>query len=243
MSRLLQMVRTDALLQLRNNLYALSVGVSVIIGAALAWLSPAEQVARTVPMALLFIVGGSTLLYVVGLIILERDDGTLAAVAVSPLRPSEYLASKVITLTGLATLEGTVVSLLGLAAIAWRAGVSVAWPSPLGLLGLAALGVMHVLIGVIVVARHDRFSEVLIPMSAIAVVLQLPAFYYVGALSTPLLLLIPSGAPTMLIRGAFVPLSAWEWAYGLGATAVLLAALSAWALRAFEQHLIEKVRG
>ena len=48
----------------------------------------------------------ATTVFLVGvLLLLERTEGTLDVVLVSPLRPGEYLASKLITLTGLALVE------------------------------------------------------------------------------------------------------------------------------------------
>ena len=235
--RLLAALRTDALMQARNQLYSISIGVSVIVGGALAWLSPRDGVAGTFPMALLMFVGGSTLLYVVAMIILEKDDGTLHALSVSPLRPWEYLSAKVVTLTGIATLEGVLIS--G-GALLWlsRSG-PVVWPSAVLLFGLVALSVMHVLVGVVLVVRYDRIMEALIPMSAIATAMQIPALYFVGALNSAAILAIPTAAPTMLIRGAFVALEPWEWAYAAIVTTVTLAALGFWALRAFHAHVIE----
>ena len=236
--RLLAAIRTDVLLQARNQLYAISVGTAVVVGGALAWLSPIERLSGTVPMALLAFVGGSTLLYVVAMIILEKDDGTLDAVSVSPLRPWEYLAAKVVTLTGLATLEAGLIC-GGAFAFLSRSG-PVPMPSPLIALGVVALGVMHVLVGVVMVVRYTRLTEVLVPMSAVGTLMQLPAFYFVGATDHPAMLLIPTAAPTMLIQGAFVGLEPWQWAYAVGGTTLALTVLGVWARRAFVTHIVRR---
>jgi len=145
MKRLLAAVRTDVQLQARNQLYAISVGVALLSAAVLAWLSPPDLLHGTMPMAILLSVGGSTLLYVVAMMILEKDDGVLGALAVTPLRASEYIAAKVVTLTAIATVEG-----LLLCAGAWgwlRRSHDLALPGPTLLVGLLALGVFHVLVG------------------------------------------------------------------------------------------------
>lgn len=234
-------MRTDALLQARNQLYAISIGVSLLSAGALAWLSPHDQLAGTVPLTLLAFAGGSTLLYVVAMVLLERADGTLSAVVVSPLRSWEYLASKVATLTFLAFLEGALIAGGGILLLSRTGAV----PTPnLGLLalGLVALGVMHVLVGIVLVVRFERLLDALLPMSLIATALQLPAAFFVGAVESPALLAIPSAMPTMLIRGAFVPLEPWEWAYAIGGTVVVCVLLGGWALRAFERHVVGRGR-
>lgn len=239
MRRLLMAMRTDMVLQARNQLYGISIGVSVLIAAVLAKLSTAENMAGIFPMAALLVAGGSTLLYVTGMVVLERADGTLSAVSVSPLRPWEYMGAKVATLTMLAVLEGVLI--LGGAWWWLQRHVEVATPNvPLGLVAMGLLGAVHVLVGIILVVRYRNLLDALLPMSGIAVVMQLPAFYFIGAVDHWGILLVPTGAPTMLLRGAFAPLQMWEWVYALGGTMVLLVVLWVWALRAFDVHVTQQ---
>ncbi len=238
MRRLLAAIRTDIVLQARNQLYGISVLFAAVMVGALIWLSTPGSFERTIPMAVLFIVGGSTLLYVVAMILLERDDGTLEAVSVSPLRPWEYLGAKVASLTGLAVFEGLV---LGAGAVAWLdRGALGGATLPLLVLGLAGLGVMHTLVGVVVVVRYSRIMEALMPMGLVALVFQIPALYFVGALPSRFALLIPSAAPAMFVRGAFIPLASWEWAYAILGTALVVVGTSVWAHRSFVHYVIRK---
>jgi hypothetical protein len=45
----------------------------------------------------------------------------------------------------------------------------------------------------------------------------------------------------MLMKGAYIPLTAGEWIYAIGYTAVLIIGLTIWAYRAFNTHIIMKV--
>ncbi len=236
MKRLLAALKTDITLQARNQLYGISIFISVLTAGMLAWLAPPDRLGGAVPMTLLLFAGGSTILYVVGMMILEKDDGTLNALSVSPLRPWEYLTSKVSSLTGIAVLEGLIMTLGALGLMD-----APQWPQPvLFLAGLLGLGALHVLVGIILVVRYDRIMDAILPMSLVAVALQLPAFHFIGAVSSPWPLLIPSAAPTMLIQGAFVPLEPWQWFYSAGLTALLLPALFVWANAAFKTHITQK---
>ncbi len=238
MTRVLAALRTDVALQARNGLYAISVLFASIMAGALIWLSSAESLHRTVPMGILFVVGGSTLMYVVAMVLLERDDGTLEAVSVSPLRPREYLAAKVASLSGLAVFEGII---LAAVAMAWLDRSSLAGAAvPLVVAGLLGLGVLHTLVGIIIVVRYSRIMEALMPMGLVALLFQIPALYFIGALPSRLALAIPSAAPAMLVRAAFVPLEPWEWAYALLGTALSIGIAAVWAHRAFVHHIIRK---
>ena len=105
MTRLLSAMKIDVRVQIRTKLYAIGIGAGILVAVALSQLAGPDQLFSVVPTLMLLVVGGSTLLYVAGLILFEKDEGTLKAIIVSPLRTSEYLWSKIITLTALATLE------------------------------------------------------------------------------------------------------------------------------------------
>lgn len=236
--RLIAAMRADMLVQGRNQLYTISVFVSVLMAAALAMFASQENLARVVPMGILFIAGGSTLLYITGMLSLERDDGVLAAISVSPLRPWEYILAKTLTLSLLTFIEGVVI-VAGVWWWLWRSNGAIAVPGWQVLPGLIGLGVLHVLAGFVLVVRYRRFMDALIPMSLIAVVFQLPAFYFLGVLKSPLWLCVPTGAPAMWIKGGFVSLATWEWCYAVGGTLLALLILWIWALRAYDRYVVQ----
>ncbi|NBC30351.1 MAG: hypothetical protein GVY29_10215 [Spirochaetes bacterium] len=71
---------------------------------------------------------------------------------------------------------------------------------------------MYTLIGIVTVVRHERVTDFLVPILAIA--------------------------PTLLMAGAFETLHPWEWVYAVGYTLGMAAALSAWARTAFQRHIV-----
>jgi fluoroquinolone transport system permease protein len=156
------------------------------------------------------------------------------------MRPLEYLGSKIITLTGLATLEAAVMVGIGILIISFSESLSL--PNiPLLLLGIIIMGVLYTLAGIILMVRYEKMTDYLVPLALIAGILQLPFLYFWGVFEFSFFLIIPTSAPAMLMRGAFVPLTAWEWGYAVGYSAVLLITLSLWAYRAFQTHIIGKV--
>ena len=108
------------------------------------------------------------------------------------------------------------------------------------LAGIVAIGVIYTLIGIVLVVRYNAITDFLIPMSGVAVVLQMPFLYFLGWVTHPLFLVIPTSAPTMLMQGAYIPLADWQWLYGIGYTTILIGGLAWWAYRAFQWHIIMK---
>ncbi len=240
MTRLLSAMKIDVIVQVRNNLYAIGIGVAVLVAVMVSQLASPNQLSSLVPALMLLVIGGTTLLYVAGLILFERDEGTLHAVMVSPLRTSEYLWSKIITLTALATLES--VTMVGGAMLIMSRSDEMTWPAiPILLIGIIAIGVMYTLMGIVLIVRYDKITDFLIPMAAILSVLQLPFLHFWGVIEHPAFLIIPTSAPTMLMQGAYIQLATWEWLYAMGYTAAMIMGLTIWAYRAFNTHIIMKL--
>ena len=239
MTRLIAAMRMDVTVQVRNKLYVVGIAAGVLVAVAMALLFSPDQMYAGVPTLMILVAGGSTLMYVAGMIIFERDEGTLNAVIVSPLRTTEYLGSKVITLTALATLESII--MVGGAMLIMSRDGAVPLPNiPILLGSIIVMGVIYTLLGVVLIVRYDKITDFLLPMGGIAVALQLPALYFLDAVTSPLFLIIPSSAPTMLLRGAYVPLTSAEWVYAIGYSALQAIVLAFWAYRAFNTHVIRK---
>ncbi|MEE8243671.1 MAG: hypothetical protein V3R27_01640, partial [Pseudomonadales bacterium] len=91
MSRLVATLRLDAKLQARNKVYVIIVVFAVAVAFAMRTLLTPDQLRFFMPMVTLMGVNLTTVFLVGVLMMLERGEGTLDVVLVSPLRPSEYL--------------------------------------------------------------------------------------------------------------------------------------------------------
>lgn len=239
MSRLLSQIKIDIRIQLRNKFYTLGIIISIMIGFGLYQLATPSQFPSVVPALLLIVIGGTTMLYVAGIIIFEKDEGTLNATIVSPLTTQEYLWSKIVTLTLLATIESVI--MIGGAVLILNNSFEINLPN-IGILlfGIITIGVMYTLIGIIVIVRYDRISDFLMPMAAIIIFLQLPFLHFWGVVEHSVFLLIPTSAPTQLMQGGFIPLSTEYWIYGVVYSAFAITGLVKWAISAFNKHIILK---
>lgn len=230
MRRLLAALACDARLQYRNGFYAAAGFVAVAL-ILLLRLVPAPYVGWLMPALVLTNMQVNTFYFIGGLVLLEKGEGSLEALVVTPLRRHEYLASKVITLGVMSLAEALAIVLLahgtGFRLVPLAAGV-----------GLTAA--LYCLYGFLAVARYDSINEYLFPSMLYTSVLSLPLLDYFGVWETPLMYLHPVQAPLVLLEAAFRPVAAWEVAYGVLYGLAWVVPMGLLAVRAFRRFVIAR---
>jgi fluoroquinolone transport system permease protein len=205
--------------QARNGFYWASAFLVVVLGALLLRVPAAARSdeAAWVPAMVVVNFQITTFFFVAGLLLLEREEGTLNALAVSPFSPGAYLAARTITLTALAAVES-----MALVWIAFGSGGS--WL--LVVSGAAALGVINTGFGAAVGARYASVNALLLPASALVTLLLLPLLPHFGLLPRLPFLLHPIEPALALIRAGYGAAGPGEIAFGVAGS-------SAWSALAF----------
>ena len=231
MRRLLAAARWDLQLQLRNGFYYASAFVAVVVILLLRQF-PQVDYGPFWPAIILENLMINAFYFMSGLVLLEKGEGTLEAQIVTPLRRSEYLASKVLTL-GLLSLVETLVVVVAVS------GIRFAWlPLIFGVLFLIGIFGLY---GFIVVARYDSISEFLLPSVLWTLGYSLPLLYYFNVWRTSVMFLHPIQAPLVLIQAAFDPgLPVWQLVYGVLYSALWLGIAYYVAQRAFYRFVVRK---
>jgi fluoroquinolone transport system permease protein len=206
MTRLHAEVACGIRLQHRNGFYW-AVGFVVAFWVLLATQLPALDWALLLPVVVLNNLLITTYFFIGGLVLLEKAEGSLQARMVTPLRPGEYLAGKVITLGVLGLLENLVI----VVAVARRLPTMAPFAA-----GTLLAGVILALFGFIVVSRYDSINEYLMPASGYTALLVLPIVPYFGVAASPLWYLHPMQAPLVVLRAAFDEAPMHQMAYGVG---------------------------
>jgi fluoroquinolone transport system permease protein len=227
-SNLMRLVGWDIQLQARENVYAFTV-LTTAAFAVVVSLLPAD-VPPSVVIAILYldpaVVGTS---FVGAMVLMERSQNTLPALAVTPLSPVDYVVSKIITLTGL-TLAGA----MALVAVAW-------WPLSLDLvarmvLALAFSGTLGVLTGLALIATANSMNHFIARAFPLSLVLFLPFFAHFGMVDGWLAWLLfginPGHAVLRSLLWAADPgaVDIVEVVYAFGYMAVLIAVLLPWTI-------------
>ena len=195
----------DVRLQWRNGFYYASAFVALVLVLVLLQFNGVDFRFWWPPLILENLVINA-FYFMSGLVLLEKGEGTLEALLVSPLRDWEYLSAKVLSLTMLSLLETilVVVVVSGLPAnLLWL------------VLGLLLLIGIFSLYGFFVVSRYDSISEFLLPSVAWTFLYSLPLLGYLNLWRHPILYLHPIQAPLSLIEAAFNPVAPWQILYGL----------------------------
>ena len=218
MTQLLALVRFDVIVQARNGFYWASGFVVLAVSALLAALPEAVTSAPSlwVPALASFNLQITTFFFVAGLVLLEREEGTLIALGASPVSPCVYMTARTMTLAGLAAVETLVIIWVGF-------GISASWWL---VAGIAAMGVTYTGFGAAMAMRYASVNELLLPASVIVTLLLLPLLGHFGLTSPVVWVWHPMAPAIALIRGAYGPIGLAESIFGV-------VGASAWATGAF----------
>lgn len=231
MRRLVTAVRLDARLQIRYGLYAVTAIVVGVWAIALWFLADVlrPHAALLVPV---FVVGNllmTTFYFVAALVLFEKGEGSLSAIATTPLHDSEYLLSKVLSLMGLALVETLVI-------VALLADTRTRWD--LLLPASALLAAVYTMLGFIAVIRYDSINEFMIPSLGFVFALSLPLAGHVGLVDSIFFLPHPMEMALVLMRGAYAPEPVWKIMVALGGLVGWFALTFRWARGRFDRFVV-----
>jgi len=228
-SRLSSTLLLDSQLQARNKVYLIVVAAAFALAFALRALVTPDQLHFFMPVLVMYGVSVTTVFLVGVLLLIERGEGTLNVVMVSPLRPREYLASKLITLAGLALVESVI-----MAGVAFGLGFSFGWL----VLAVVMRASMGVGVGVAVGVRYSSITRFLLPAIFASLAFDLPIIWYFELWPSPLFYLWPSMPPLLLAKAAFLPVDPLQLVYAFGYGTLVAGVALFWASRAIDRFVV-----
>lgn len=154
----------------------------------------------------------------------EREDGVLAALDATPLRPHEFLAARCASIGLIAAIQNPV--------IAMAAGKPIAsWASLMA--GVGGEAVLLSLAAFLVVAYAPPGRVMAARFLASVLLLGPPLMPFLGFVPGPWLIAHPMQGPLLLLQGAFFPLPGGTFATALAASAIWALLLLALCKKAF----------
>jgi fluoroquinolone transport system permease protein len=230
-----RLVLWDMKVQAREHVYLFTVLTTLTFSTALLLLP--GQTPDTVVTGILFldpaVVGAS---FVAAIVLMERSQNTLVALAVSPARPSDYVLSKVITLTLLTFAGG-----MALVCVAY-------WPLPLDqairfIIAMTFTGALGVVAGVLLVATANSMNHLVARAFPVSVVMYLAFLAHfdvvTGIWAWILFGLNPGHAMLRALLWAADPanVSTAEAIYAFSYMGLLIAVFFVWALRLYSDNI------
>jgi len=218
LTRLFTSMKADVSFQFKHGFYV------VYIFLALLYLVLLSQFDRNVTQTMLPIIvyidpSFLGMFFVGSMVMLEKEQGILSLLYITPLRIREYLISKIVSLTALAIVVGFVISLL-----------SYRYPVNYLLLGVGLIltSVFYTLIGFILSTGAKSVNEYMVNMIPWILLLAFPCFAlipngFIPEFIYPFLNIIPSVAGIKLILGAYSPIPRWEVLLCCGSMIVFIA--------------------
>lgn len=234
MKRLLSTFRWDVLIQFRHGFYYVSIFFVLVFAVLLRQLPHDGRVsfAILIPAFMVLNLLVTTFYFIGALVLLEKGEGTLAGVVVTPLRDAEYLLAKILSLLLLAMLESLLI-----VALSYGFDFQVL---PL-LVGMSLLGALYTLLGFIAIARYDSINEYLLPAGVMVALLLLPVIDETGLWHNWLFYLHPVQPALVLMRSAFAPIAPWEMIYGVLGSLFWVGLSFVWARRIFLHFVVRTV--
>jgi|GEM_PF-1336782 len=234
-----RLVVWDLKMQARENIYQFTV-LTTLAFSTILWLLPKPAPASIVTGVLFLDPAVVGLSFVGAIVLMERSQNTLAALAVSPARPADYVLAKVVTLTLLTVAGG-----MALVCVAY-------WPLPLAkairfIIAMAFTGTLGVVGGILVVITANSLNHFIaraFPISVVLYLSYLPHFNVVrGNWAWILFGFNPGHAMlrSLLWAADLSKITTAEAIYAFGYMGLLIVVFFAWALRLFRNNMTRSV--
>lgn len=233
MTRLANAIRLELTVQYRQKF--LHAGIfSGLIWLAVLLPMPHDLRAVAEPYVLIGDIAIIGFFFIGGSVFFEKQERTLGAIVSTPLRFGEYLTAKLVVLLSISLLVALVVTIIS-SGTAFH-------PGPL-VLGVVLGTLLMLLVGFISSLPFgsvtDWFLASVIPLAAM---LTPPILLYSEVWPSPVLYLVPTQGPMLLLGAAFdqVALSGWQIVYAVIYPIVCLVALWRAAQMLFGYYVIER---
>ena len=226
--RLMKAIKADMLFQFKQGFYFVYVFVVVMYLILLSFL-PEKIFLIATPLVVFSDPSVLGLFFMGGIILLEKGQGVLTVLVVSPLRTAEYILAKVISLG--------FISVLAAIAIAFFSGYpQVNW----FLLVVSTLlaSTVFTFAGIVINAGCNTVNQYLLKTIPWMLLMILPCISLIGFPGSWVFSLVPSVAALRLMLGAFMGMGWFEALLLLGYLTGVNFLLLKWAVRVFENKII-----
>jgi len=191
-------INADIKFQLKHGFYTVYIVLSIVYIIINSFISQ-EALKYVLPILIYMDPAGLGLFFIGGMILMEKEQGILSLVYITPLRVNEYIISKIVTLGLISALAGTAVSL---------ASYRLHCNYFLLFSGILLVSVFFTLLGFLMVARVKTVNEYLVKMIPVMLTFIIPCLTMIPnniipAFVNTLSCAVPSAGGLKLIFSAY----------------------------------------
>jgi fluoroquinolone transport system permease protein len=233
MTRVLNGIKFDMIAHFRNGIFIVYALISLIYIVVIRMAS--NGIKDDLSILILFSDPSFIGFFFIGAIILsEKLHKTMENLFITPLRVSEYIVSKTISLSFI-----TVIS--SFAIVFFSYGLNF---NPLLLfLGVLLSSFMFTLVGIALAVWVKSLNMYLWVSPLYVIIAFIPLLKFFGLYETPLFYIIPGEASLILIEAAFKDIELWKLLYAFSAQILMIIIVFQWARKAFYKHIILGIGG
>ena len=228
MKTILRLIKWDLTLQVRYNILTIAVVISALYILLFKSL-PGENLD---PLLILLILSDPAMfgvMFIGVLVLYEKDNNTLDALIVTPLKSSQYLWSKAISLTLIAVPIALAIAIFG-------HGFNLNYFYYIT--GLVLSSIMFVFIGFIIVSKSNGFNQYIIKFAFCTLPISIPVIGIFDLYQSNIYYLIPSQATILLLKaGLNHSIANWQILYSLLYLIIWLLFSFFFAIKAYNKNL------
>jgi len=226
--RLLSALKSDIIFQFKQGFYIIYIVITLVYMVALSWLSM-SQLKIVVPLVVFTDPSVIGLFFVGGIIMLEKMQGIISAIVVTPLTTREYIISKVLSLVIVSLFAGISITFL-----VYKDPVD--WF--LFVIALILTSTFFTLCGLIIGAKCHTVNQYIVRTIPVMLLFVLPCFSLIDYNDISIFYVLPGVASLKLILASFIGIDLFESVFLI----LYLSALNLVALnyteRVFEKHVV-----
>jgi fluoroquinolone transport system permease protein len=226
--RWMHAILADARFQLKQGFYLVYVIITLMYLVILSFL-PDDALSVVLPLLVYSDPSVLGLFFIGGIILLEKTQGVLSVLVVSPLRTMEYILSKVVTLAFISVLAAVVITVFS-----YREPVQWLW----FILSTVLTSSLFTLCGIMINAGCQTVNQYMLKTIPYMLLLVLPCFSLLGFPYSFLFVAVPSVAALKLMLGAYLGI---DWYEGIALVLYLIGVnylFLRWTKRVFENKII-----
>lgn len=168
-----QLTKIDLKVGIRGYVYPIYLLVALAYGLMIKAFPP-EYYSSMVPLFIFFEPGLVGFMFVGTSIFTEKKDGTIGALAVTPIEWRSYIFAKTLLMSMVSLIAATIIMLIGTGSLKGLSYV---------LVGVFLVSVVYTLLGIAISTKYHDLDDYFVPLLGVMVISLLPYAHYHGYLT------------------------------------------------------------